>query len=75
VMAQAGLTRAVRPAHTPVDGDTIFALATGAGERPADVLRLGALAARAVERAILRAISEATGLAGIPSAAEWTRKR
>jgi L-aminopeptidase/D-esterase-like protein len=71
VMAQAGLTRAVRPAHTPVDGDTIFALATGATGRPADVMRLGSLAARAVERAVLRAVSEATGLAGVPSAAEW----
>lgn len=71
VMAQAGLTRAVRPAHTPVDGDTIFALATGAGGRPVDALRLGALAARAVERAILRAVTQAKGLAGIPSAREW----
>jgi len=73
VMAQAGLTRAVRPAHTPVDGDTIFALATGAADKPADVLQLGALAARAVERAILRAVTEAHGLAGVPSAAEWAR--
>jgi len=72
VMAQAGLTRAIRPAHTPVDGDTMFALATGAKEQPADLLRLGSLAARAVERAILRAVSEATGLAGVPSAREWT---
>ena len=38
---------------------------------PLDVLRLGALAARAVERAVLRAVNEATGLAGVPSAAEW----
>jgi len=73
VMAQAGLTRAVRPAHTPVDGDTIFALATGAADKPADVLQLGALAARAVERAILRAVTEAHGLAGVPSAREWAR--
>jgi L-aminopeptidase/D-esterase-like protein len=72
VMAQAGLTRAVRPAHTPVDGDTIFALATGANQQPTDVMWLGALAARAVERAILHAVSEAAGLAGIPSAREWT---
>lgn len=71
VMAQAGLTRAIRPAHTPVDGDTIFTLATGDRERPADLLRLGALAARAVERAILRAVGEATGLASVPSAREW----
>jgi len=39
------------------------------------VLRLGALAARAVERAVLRAIAEASGLAGVPSAGEWTAER
>jgi L-aminopeptidase/D-esterase-like protein len=72
VMAQAGLTRAVRPVHTPVDGDTVFALATETNETLADVLQLGALAARAVERAVVRAVTEAKGLAGVPSAAEWT---
>lgn len=72
VMAQTGLTRAVRPAHTPVDGDIIFALATGRSEAEGHVLVLGALAARAVERAILRAVTAATGLAGVPSAREWT---
>ena len=71
VMAQAGLTRAIRPAHTPVDGDTIFALATGRNQTETDVLQLGALAARAVERAILRGVTAATGLAGVPSAREW----
>ncbi len=71
VMAQTGLARAIWPAHTPVDGDTIFALATGAVDSPGDVLQLGALAARAVERAILRAVTQAKGLAGVPSAAEW----
>src|SRR3990172_3537109 len=76
VMAQAGLARTIRPVYTPVDGDTIFALATGAAAAgPLDVLRLGALAARAVERAVLRAVTEATGLAGVPSAAEWTGGR
>ncbi len=72
MLAHAGLTRSIRPAHTPVDGDTIFALSAGARSEPADVLQLGALAARAVERAILRAVSRAKGLADIPSAAEWT---
>src|SRR3989337_2895264 len=52
VMAQAGLARTIRPVYTRVDGDTIFALATGAAGGPADLLRLGALAARAVERAV-----------------------
>ena len=70
-MAQTGLTRTIRPAHTPVDGDTIFALATGTNEAETDVLQLGTLAARAVERAIVRAVTEATGLAGMPSAREW----
>lgn len=72
IMAQAGLTRCVRPVHTPVDGDTIFALATGTNDTPADVLQLGALAERAVERAVVRAVTEAKRLAGVPSAAEWT---
>jgi L-aminopeptidase/D-esterase-like protein len=71
VMAHAGLARAIRPVYTPVDGDTVFALATGAAGGPADVLRVGALAARAVGRAVLRAVTEATGLAGVPSAGEW----
>ena len=71
VMAQTGLTRAIRPAHTPVDGDTIFALATGTNTAESDILQLGTLAARAVERAIMRAVTEAVGLAGVPSASEW----
>jgi len=74
VMAQTGLTQAIRPAHTPVDGDTIFALATGTNTAETDVLQLGALAARAVARAIVRAVTQATGLAGVPSASEWRKK-
>lgn len=72
VAAQAGLARAIRPAHTLVDGDTVFALATGRSRAEADILALCALAARAAERAIVRAVSAAEGLAGVPSAAEWT---
>jgi len=67
VMAHDGLARAVRPAHTLVDGDVFFALATGAGEATANVIALGALAARAVERAIMRGVTEARGLAGVPA--------
>ena len=70
-MAHDGIARAVRPAHSPVDGDCLFTLATGEGPVPNNLIALGALAARAVERAIVRAINEATGLAGVPSAAEW----
>lgn len=75
VMAHDGLARAVRPAHTPVDGDVLFALATGIQEQTADIIALGALAARAVERAIVRAVREARGLAGVPSRAEWAQER
>lgn len=71
VIAQTGLARVVRPVHTPVDGDAIFSLATGTNPAATDLLQLGALAARAVERAIARAVRQAKGLAGVPSAAEW----
>jgi len=48
----------------------VAALATGAGEQAVDMIALGALAARAVERAIVRGVTEARGLAGVPSAGE-----
>jgi len=71
IMAQAGLARTVRPAHSPVDGDTIFTLATGTNDSPTDLLQIGTLAARAVERAIVRAVLTARGVEGVPSAREW----
>ena len=68
-MAQDGLARAIYPSHTPSDGDTMFALATGEIEA-ASVSTVGTLAADMVVEAILSAIRNATGLPGIPSAAE-----
>ena len=56
-MAHDGLARAIRPAHTMFDGDTIFALATG--KKGADVNLVGAFAAEAVAQAIVRAIEMA----------------
>lgn len=56
-MAQDGLARAIRPAHTMFDGDTIFALATG--EMTASVNLVGALAAEMFEQAILRSVTRA----------------
>ena len=67
-MAHDGLARAISPAHTPGDGDTIFALATGAHTAPADVGLIGALAAEMVAEAVVRAALEATGIAGYPAA-------
>ncbi len=68
-MAQDGLARAVRPAHTQFDGDTIFALATGG--KKADLSTVGAYAAEAVALAIVRAVQmsvSAGGLLGLKKA-------
>jgi L-aminopeptidase/D-esterase-like protein len=67
-MAHDGLARAVRPAHTMMDGDTIFALATGTAGR-ANVSVIGALAAEVTAEAIRRAVQTAMPLAGLPGAA------
>ena len=66
-MAHDGLARTIRPAHTPWDGDTLFALSTGTVELPEPALLVGAVAAEVVARAVLRAVRLATGLPGIPS--------
>lgn len=62
-MAHDGLARAVRPAHTMYDGDTIFALATG--EVEADVNLVGAFAAEVFAQAIRDGVRSATTLAGV----------
>jgi L-aminopeptidase/D-esterase-like protein len=74
-MAHDGLARAVYPAHTPWDGDTIFSLATGEVEGEADLIVLGAVAADVVAEAILDAVRSATGLEGIPSVSEFSGSR
>jgi L-aminopeptidase/D-esterase-like protein len=56
-MAHDGLARAVRPAHTMYDGDTIFALSTG--DQPADVNLIGAFAAEVFAEAIVRGVRAA----------------
>ena len=71
-----GLARAVRPAHTPSDGDVIFTLATGerALEGP-DYRILEALATRAVERAIVRGVMAAETLGRYPSVRDMKQDR
>lgn len=72
VHAHDGFARCVVPAHTRGDGDIAFALSMG--ETPAapdDLLLLGALAAAAVETAVLRSVQLARGLKGVPAAADW----
>ena len=69
IMAQDGLARAIRPVHTPFDGDTVFALSTGAGlpAEPAVLARLGSAAADCLARAVMRAVLAASPLGGFPS--------
>jgi L-aminopeptidase/D-esterase-like protein len=66
-MAHDGYARAISPVHTPGDGDTIFALATGTLGGEANASLVGALAAEVMADAIVRAATQATGLPGIPS--------
>jgi L-aminopeptidase/D-esterase-like protein len=82
IMAQDGIARAVRPAHTPFDGDAVFALATGRAPLPkssdgeiaipAAVAEIGAAAADCMERAIARAVYAAQALGDIPAYRDLT---
>jgi L-aminopeptidase/D-esterase-like protein len=69
-MAHDGLARAVRPTHTPWDGDTLFALSTGAVAAEEAVMLVGTLAAEAVSRAVVRGVLAAAGLPSFPSASD-----
>lgn len=64
IMADDGLARAVRPAHAPMDGDTVFAVATLARPmtHPAHLTELGMAAGDVLARAIARGVYEATAL-------------
>ena len=57
-----GLARSIRPVHTPFDGDTLFAMATGTENSPADVLLLSVMAAEATALATVDAILSARGV-------------
>jgi L-aminopeptidase/D-esterase-like protein len=80
VAAHDGLARTIRPCHTPLDGDTVFALATGAVEVPPDpqtpasmspevplITAVGAAAADVLARAVLVGMLAAKSVAGIPT--------
>ena len=67
-MAHDGYGRAISPVHTPGDGDTIFALATGKFTGDANYGLIGALAAEAMADAIVRAATQATSSGGLPAA-------
>ena len=72
-MAHDGYARAINPVHTPSDGDTIFALATGASSVKVNHGLIGALAAEAMSQAIVRAVVNATSIAGYPAYRDVSR--
>lgn len=80
IAAQDGLAHTIRPAHTPMDGDTVFALATGAvpvqpsektpaamSPETAALTAIGAAAADCLARAVLVGVLAAESVAGIPT--------
>jgi L-aminopeptidase/D-esterase-like protein len=69
-MAHDGLARSINPVHTALDGDTIFAVATGRSSHSSNVTLVGALAAEAVAQAVVRAVRAARGIPGFPSATD-----
>jgi L-aminopeptidase/D-esterase-like protein len=77
IMAQSGMSRALRPVHAAHDGDVVFAAATGCAGRGVDLAsltNLGAAAADCLARAIARAIYEATPLPFAGAKPSWREK-
>lgn len=72
-MAHDGFARAIVPAHTMNDGDTIFAIGTGAFTGDANITILGGLGAEVMADAILRAVREATGVPNYPAVRDLRR--
>jgi L-aminopeptidase/D-esterase-like protein len=74
VMGHDGLARAILPAHAPLDGDTIFAAATGRrplGDAVAELTALGFAATLVMARAIARGVHAATALSVFGGQASW----
>lgn len=67
-MAHDGYARSIRPVHTSADGDSIFAVSVGDVQADRDLV--GALAAEVVSEAVLRAVYNAEGAYGLPSAGD-----
>jgi L-aminopeptidase/D-esterase-like protein len=71
-MAAGGVQRVVSPAHTTFDGDVVFGLSLGSADskKKMDVNALGAAAAEAVARAIVRGVTQARPAGGVPAVAD-----
>ncbi len=77
MMAQTGMARAIYPVHTPLDGDIVFAAATGAkplNDPLVDVTALGIAAANVLARAIARGVYEAKALPFEGALPDWRSK-
>jgi L-aminopeptidase/D-esterase-like protein len=77
IMAQDGLARAIRPIHSPFDGDSVFVLSTGKrnlSDPAVGLARLGMLAADCLARAIARGVYEAESLGEFQSYREKYKK-
>ena len=61
-VAHDGLARSIRPVHTPMDGDTLFALGTGTSGKAADMMLLSTLAAEVTAMAVVNAVLAAKDL-------------
>jgi len=76
MIAQTGFARAIYPVHAPLDGDIVFAAATG--EKPIDPLygltELGAVAANVIARAIARGVYEAKALPFAGALPSWKER-
>lgn len=73
MVSQDGIAMTIRPSHTMVDGDVIFAAGTGEKTQPLDhneYNRLGIAATQAVAKAIVRAVTEATTVGTVPCVSE-----
>jgi L-aminopeptidase/D-esterase-like protein len=74
ISAHDGLARSIRPAHTTLDGDTLFALATCIEDAAPDLMLLTVMAAQATALATVDAICQARGiettLGNLPAAQE-----
>ncbi len=73
-MSHGAMFRSIRPVHTPMDGDIVVALSTGASGRKGNPMQVAVLAGLALERAIADAVRSATGAHGLPSARDMHRR-
>lgn len=73
-MAHGALLRAIRPVHTPMDGDLVVAISTGVTGRKGNAMQTAVLGACALERAIVDGVRSAAGTTAVPSVTDLREK-